>query len=123
MCFFLQENKNLQISFKSGQKVDYGFDSQDFAIEELNVSLWKNNKEIKLEINDNRSFHLPKDEGEYVVVFSLRCDKGIAQFVGNILMAGSSQEQTFESFFHEKMKDMHIGEVGIYMNLFKRNLM
>ncbi|PZX01261.1 hypothetical protein C7437_1173 [Psychrobacillus insolitus] len=107
---FAREQK--PVSFKSGQKVDYGFDSQDFAIEELNVSLWKNNKEIKLEINDDRSFHLPKDEGEYVIVFDLRSDKGIAQFVGNILMAGSSQEQIFESFFHEKMKDMHIEEVG-----------
>jgi hypothetical protein len=108
------------VSFKSGQKVDYDFDSQDFAIEELNVSIWKNNKEIKLEINDDRSFHLPIDEGEYVIVFDLRSDKGMAQFVGNILMAGSSQEQIFESFFHEKMKDMHIEEVGVSYELVQK---
>ena len=112
---FAREQK--PVSFKSGQKVYYDFDSQDFAIEELNVSVWKNNKEIKLEINDDRSFHFPKEEGEYVIVFDLLSDRGIAQFVGNILMVGSSHEQTFESFFHEKMKDMHIGEVGFSYGL------
>lgn len=100
------------VSFKSGQKVDYDFDSQDFAIEEVNVSVWENDKEIKLELNDDRSFHLPKEEGEYVIVFDLRSTNGSAQFVGNIVMVGSSQEQTFESFFHEKMENMHNEEVG-----------
>lgn len=94
---FTREQKS--VSFKSAQKVDYHFDSQDFSIEELNVSVWKGNKEIKLEINDDRSFHFPKEEGEYVIVFNLRSDNGIAQFVGNIVMVGSSQEQTFKSFF------------------------
>ena len=72
---FAREQK--PVSFKSGQKVDYGFDSQDFAIEELNVSLWKNNKEIKLEINDDRSFHLPKDEGEYVIQLTFASIRGL----------------------------------------------
>jgi len=115
---FAREQKS--VPFKSGQKVDYDFDSQDFAIEELNVSVWKDNKEIKLEINDDRSFHLPKEEGEYVIVFDLRSDKGIAQFVGNILMVGSSKEQTFESFFYEKLKDMHIGKVEYSIQLVQK---
>ncbi|SES44107.1 hypothetical protein [Psychrobacillus sp. OK032] len=106
---FAREQK--PVHFKSGQKVDYDFDSQDFAIEELNVSVWNNNKEIELEINDDRSFHFPTEEGEFVIVFDLHSDKGMAQFVGNILMVGSPQEQTFESFFHEKMYEMHMGEV------------
>ena len=104
--------EQIPVSFKSEQKVNYDFDSQDFAIEELNVSVWENDVEIKLEVNDDRSFHFPKEEGEYVIVFELRSNNGIAQYVGNILMAGSSQEQIFESFFHEKMKDMHVEEVG-----------
>lgn len=107
------------VSFKSGQKVDFAFDSQDFSIEELNVSVWKDKKEIKLEINDDRSFHLPKEEGEYVIVYDLRADSGIAQFVGNILMVGSSQEQTFESFFYEKIKDMH-GKVEYSIQLVQK---
>lgn len=74
------------VTFKSGQKVDYDFDSKDFLIEELNVSIWKNNKEIKLEINDDHSFHLPIEEGEYVIELNLRTDKGNAQYVGNVVI-------------------------------------
>lgn len=106
---FAKEQK--PVTFKSGQKVSYDFDSQDFAIEELNISVWKNNEEIKLVTKEDRSFHLPEQEGEYVIVFDLRTNSGIAQYVGNILMVGSSSEQTFESFFHEKMNDKHMNKV------------
>lgn len=79
---FARDQKQFHIN--SGQKVSYDFDNQDFAIEELNVSVWKNDKEIKLDLNNERSFYFPKEEGEYVIVFDLRSDRGIAQYVGNI---------------------------------------
>ena len=79
---FAREQKQFRIN--SGQKVSYDFDNQDFAIEELNVSVWKNDKEKKLELNDERSFHFPKEDGKYVIVFDLRSDRGTAQYVGNI---------------------------------------
>lgn len=79
---FAREQKQFHIN--SDQKVSYDFDSQDFAIEELDVSVWKDDKEIKLELYDDRSFYFPKEEGIYVIVFDLRSDRGIAQYVGNI---------------------------------------
>lgn len=79
---FAREQKQFHI--KSGKKVSYEFDNQDFAIEELNVSVWKNDKEIQLELYDERSFDFPKEEGKYVIVFDLRSDRGIAQYVGNV---------------------------------------
>ena len=81
---FAREQK--PVYFKSGQKVNYDFDNQDFAIEELNVSVWKNDEEIKLEIIDINSFHLPKEEGEYVIVYDLRTNNGTAQYVGNVVI-------------------------------------
>lgn len=70
----------------SGQKVDIRFDNEDFAVEKLNVSVWKNDEEIKLEVSDDRFFSFPEEKGEYVIVLDLRSDRGIAQYVGNVVI-------------------------------------
>lgn len=39
--------KQEALSYKPGQKIDLLFDSEDFLVEELSVSLWKNDEEIQ----------------------------------------------------------------------------
>lgn len=78
--------KQKQLNFSVGQKIDLLFDSEDFAVNELDVTVWKNDEEIKLELDDYRSFNLPKDTGEYVIVVDLQTDRGSAQYVGNVVI-------------------------------------
>lgn len=81
---FAREQK--QLYFNSGQQVDLLFDSEDFAVNELSVSVWQNDKKIDLELKDDRSFYFPKEKGEYVIVVDLLADSGNAQYVGNIVI-------------------------------------
>lgn len=81
---FAKEQK--QLHFNSGQQVDLRFDSEDFAVETLTVSIWKNAEELTLELNDDRSFYLPKEKGDYVIVVDLHTDLGKAQYTGNIII-------------------------------------
>ncbi|MCM3585708.1 hypothetical protein M3182_08085 [Mesobacillus maritimus] len=74
------------VSISSGQKVDIEFGSQDFAVEELEVSMWKQDEEMKLDVMDGRSFYFPEEKGEYVIVLDLRSDRGKAQYVGNAVV-------------------------------------
>lgn len=68
-------------------KEDYiQFDSQDFAIKELTVSVWQGENQIPLEMKDERTFNFPSQAGEYVVVVNLVSDNGSAQYVANILI-------------------------------------
>lgn len=78
--------KQKALTYNAGQKIDLLFDSEDFLVEELSVSLWKNDKEIQLGLNDHRSFSLPEEEGEYVIEVYLRSDKGSAQYAGNVVI-------------------------------------
>lgn len=75
-----------QMYFSSGQKIYLLFDSEDFAVKELNVSVWQNDKKIDLELNDDRSFYFPKEKGEYVIELNLHTDRGYAQYVGNVII-------------------------------------
>lgn len=75
-----------QLNFSADQKIDLLFDSEDFVVNELSVTVWKNDEEIKLELNDHRSFNLPRDKGDYVIVVELQTDRGSAQYVGNIVI-------------------------------------
>ncbi|SFA85271.1 MULTISPECIES: hypothetical protein [unclassified Bacillus (in: firmicutes)] len=81
---FARERK--QLNFSSGQQVDLLFDSEDFVVEELSVSVWKNDEKVKLNLNDYRSFYFPKDKGVYVIDVELRTDRGSAQYVGNVVI-------------------------------------
>ncbi|KMY50113.1 hypothetical protein [Peribacillus loiseleuriae] len=75
-----------QIYFSAGKQVDLLFDSEDFAVKELNVSVSQNDKKIDLELNDNRSFDFPKEKGKYVIEVNLHTDRGYAQYVGNVVI-------------------------------------
>lgn len=78
--------KQAQMYFIPGQKVDLQFDSEDFAIEELVITLWYNNKKIDLKLNDDRSFYFPKEKGAYVIEVNLDTDRGRAQYIGQVVI-------------------------------------
>lgn len=80
--------KQKTLTYNAGQKIDLLFDNEDFMVEELSVSLWKNDEEIQLELNDHRSFSLPEEKGEYVIIVYLRSDRGSAQYGGNVVILG-----------------------------------
>ncbi|MER1957247.1 MAG: hypothetical protein ABS942_07700 [Solibacillus sp.] len=68
-------------------KEDYiQFDSQDFAIKELTVSVWQGENQLPLEMKNERTFNFPSQVGEYVVEVNLVSDNGSAQYVANILI-------------------------------------
>lgn len=62
------------------------FDSQDFAIEQLTVSVWQGENRIPLDMKNERTFNYPSEVGEYVVEVNLVSDNGSAQYVANILI-------------------------------------
>ena len=70
----------------SNEKDSLVFDNQDFAVEDLNVSVWKGDKKTQLELKDDRSFTFPAEKGQYVIEVNLLADSGSAQYVGNILI-------------------------------------
>ncbi|WP_301107663.1 hypothetical protein [Sporosarcina sp.] len=74
------------LQYEAEQQLTIEFDSQDFAISELLVSVWKNGEKTELELRDDRSFHLPAEPGEYILEVELVSDTGEAQYVGNILL-------------------------------------
>ncbi|MEH6939723.1 hypothetical protein V7056_18050 [Bacillus sp. JJ664] len=79
--------KQKPLTFQSGEQVDLLFDSEDFKVDSLNVSVWKDNEEVKgttLKLSNHRSFYLPKEKGKYVIMVDLRTDRGEAQYVGNV---------------------------------------
>ncbi len=78
--------KQPPISVTPGQQESIEFDSEDFAVKELSVSLLKKNGKIKINLKDDRSFYFPKETGEYVMEVNLLTDSGSAQYVGNIVI-------------------------------------
>ncbi|PLS15089.1 hypothetical protein CVD28_24970 [Bacillus sp. M6-12] len=72
-----------QLSYSVGEPMDLLFEHGDFDPNGLRVSVWKNDKEVELKL-ENDSFYLPKETGEYVIVVDLDTDRGNAQYVGNI---------------------------------------
>ncbi|MDC7783947.1 hypothetical protein [Priestia megaterium] len=75
-----------QVSVNPGQQEFLVFNSEDFAIEDLNVTVWKKDNNIKLELKDNHSFYFPTDKGDYVIEVNLLTDSGKAQYVGNVFI-------------------------------------
>ncbi|MDW0110059.1 hypothetical protein [Sporosarcina aquimarina] len=78
--------KQEPMHFNSGQKVEYTLEEGHFDSDGVSVSVWQNNSETKLEIEEIQSFYLPNEAGEYVIVFDLDTNKGNAQYVGNIVI-------------------------------------
>ncbi|WP_042346430.1 hypothetical protein [Bacillus massiliigorillae] len=69
----------------SGQGEFITFNQEDFTVDELRVFIWKDNEKTELKLVD-RSFHFPKDKGEYVIEVNLLANWGSIQYVGNILV-------------------------------------
>jgi hypothetical protein len=99
--FLALAKEQKQFYFFSEQLVDLQFDSEDFAVNQLLVSVWKNDEieGTNLELNDDRSFQLPKEKGEYVILVDLQSDRGTAQYVGNIVI---KQVEVSETSVEEK---------------------
>lgn len=74
------------LQYEAEQQLTIGFDSQDFAIHELLVFVWKNDEKTEVELQEDRSFHLPAEPGEYILEVELESNSGEAQYVGNILV-------------------------------------
>lgn len=73
-----------QVSVKAGQEDFVDFDSQDFAIVDLSVSVWRDGEQIQLDVNRLKEFNFPNEKGEYLIEVNLTSDFGTAQYVGNI---------------------------------------
>ncbi|REJ07970.1 hypothetical protein DYE48_15130 [Halobacillus trueperi] len=56
----------------------------DFKLEELQASLWQDNEEIKLYVNQFNEFKFPDSKGKYTLEVNLSTDSGNVQYVGNI---------------------------------------
>ncbi|WP_341285020.1 hypothetical protein [Priestia megaterium] len=70
----------------SNEKDSLVFDNQDFAVKDLNISVWKGDKKTQLELKDDSSFTFPSEKGQYVIEVNLLADSGSAQYVGNVLI-------------------------------------
>ncbi|MCT1902949.1 hypothetical protein [Oceanobacillus sojae] len=80
---FAEEQKPMQ--FYSEQQIDVLFEHQDFEIKELSVYVSQNGKETELPV-DEQTFHLPEDEGEYVIIADLLTNQGSVEYVGNLIV-------------------------------------
>ncbi|HWI47347.1 MAG TPA: hypothetical protein VNU45_03860 [Rummeliibacillus sp.] len=72
--------------FDSEQQVDLMFDSEDFLVKEISVSVWKNDEQVKLKLDKYRSFYMPNEKGDYLIEVNLLTDSGSAQYVGNVVI-------------------------------------
>ena len=75
-----------QVTVKAGQENFVNFDSQDFEILDLTVSVWRDGEQIQLDVNRLKEFNFPNKKGEYLIEVNLTSDFGTAQYVGNILV-------------------------------------
>ena len=75
-----------QITVKAGLEDFVDFDSQDFAILDLTVSVWRDGEQIQLDVNRLKEFNFPDEKGEYLIEVNLTSDFGTAQYIGNILV-------------------------------------
>ncbi|QNF29893.1 MULTISPECIES: hypothetical protein [Metabacillus] len=56
----------------------------------VTATLWKNGEQIDIELNDNREFQFPTNEGTYVLEVKFIDSANSAQYVGNIVIDKSS---------------------------------
>lgn len=74
------------VRVKAGKEDFVDFNSQDFSIEKLTISVWKGETKIPLEMKERRRFIFPSEPGEYVIELNLVSSEGTAQYVANILI-------------------------------------
>lgn len=75
-----------QIRVSAGQEDLVDFNSQDFAILDLTVSVWRDGEQRQLDVNKLKEFNFPNEKGEYLMEINLTSDFGTAQYVGNIIV-------------------------------------
>ncbi|MCG3419827.1 hypothetical protein [Oceanobacillus jordanicus] len=58
----------------------------------ITASLWKNGKQTNINLKDNREFHFPTSEGNYVLEINFIDSANKAQYIGNIIIDKTSQQ-------------------------------
>lgn len=56
----------------------------DFELKEIQLSLWQDNEEIELYVNQFNEFQFPDLKGKFTLEVNLFTDRGNVQYVGNI---------------------------------------
>ena len=76
-----------QVTVKAGSKESINFDSEDCLLEEIFIEVWKDGKNIQLEVDEKlREFSYPTEKGSYIIEVNINADSGTAQYVGNIFV-------------------------------------
>ncbi|WP_182858804.1 hypothetical protein [Oceanobacillus picturae] len=58
----------------------------------IKASLWKNGKQTNIDLKDSRQFHFPTNEGNYVLEVNLIDSANKAQYIANIVIDKTSQQ-------------------------------
>lgn len=75
------------VTVKAGSKESINFDSEDFLLEDITITIWNNDEKKQLEVDEKlREFNYPAEKGDYVIEVYVNTDSGTAQYVGNILV-------------------------------------
>ncbi len=83
---FALARKQEPILVRKGSKLELNIENGYDELENIEVSIWKGQKETILGIEEDKTFYLPKVEGEYMIVVELDTSKGMAQYVGNLMI-------------------------------------
>ncbi|AMW98758.1 hypothetical protein [Rummeliibacillus stabekisii] len=84
--FFSLARKQEPILVKKGSQLELNIENGYDDLENIEVSIWKGQQETILGIEEDKTFYLPKVEGEYMIVVELDTSKGMAQYVGNLMI-------------------------------------
>lgn len=75
------------VAVKAGEQDSILFDSQDFSLENIAISVWKDDEETELTVDQKfKEFTYPTEEGNYTIEVHIDTDRGTAQYIGNILV-------------------------------------
>ncbi|MFG3611878.1 hypothetical protein [Rummeliibacillus stabekisii] len=83
---FALARKQEPILVKKGSKLELNIENGYDELENIEVSIWKGQQETILGIEEDKTFYIPKVEGEYMIVVELDTSKGMAQYVGNLMI-------------------------------------
>lgn len=83
---FSLAKKQDPILVKKGSQLELNIVNGYDDLENIEVSIWKGQQETILGIEEDKTFYLPKVEGEYMIVVELDTSKGMAQYVGNLII-------------------------------------
>ena len=60
---------------------------QEFKLEQIKAYLWRDeNQKEELKVEENRTFILPNDPGNYVLELNIKSNRGHVQYVGKIVV-------------------------------------